>query len=131
MKISGADIVLESLKRLGVDVIFGYPGGVVLPLYDRFPFHPEVRHILVRHEQGAGHAADGYARASGRLGVALATSGPGATNLMTAITNAHMDSVPTLFITGNVARSLLGKDGFQEADITGMTMPTVKHSYLV
>ena len=130
-KMMGADIVLESLKRIGVDTLFGYPGGVVLPLYDRFPFHPEIRHILVRHEQGAGHAADGYARASGRLGVALATSGPGATNLVTAITNAHMDSVPTLFITGNVTRSLLGKDGFQEADITGITMPTVKHSYLV
>jgi acetolactate synthase-1/2/3 large subunit len=128
---SGADIVLESLKAAGVDTIFGYPGGVVLPLYDRFPAHPEVRHILVRHEQGAGHAADGYARASGRLGVALATSGPGATNLVTAIQNAMMDSVPTLFITGNVARNLLGKDGFQEADITGITMPAVKHNYLV
>ena len=128
---SGADIVLESLKAAGVDTIFGYPGGVVLPLYDRFPAHPEIRHILVRHEQGAGHAADGYARASGRLGVALATSGPGATNLVTAIQNAMMDSIPTLFITGNVARNLLGKDGFQEADITGITMPAVKHNYLV
>ncbi|MSQ31585.1 MAG: biosynthetic-type acetolactate synthase large subunit [Dehalococcoidia bacterium] len=130
-KMMGADIVLESLERLGVDTVFGYPGGVVLPLYDRFPAHPQIRHILVRHEQGAGHAADGYARASGRLGVALATSGPGATNLVTAITNAHMDSVPTLFITGNVGRNLLGKDGFQEADITGITMPIVKHNYLV
>jgi len=128
---SGADIVLECLKRIGVDTIFGYPGGVVLPLYDRFPAHPEVRHILVRHEQGGGHAADGYARATGRLGVALATSGPGATNLVTAIQNAMMDSVPTLFITGNVARNLLGKDGFQEADITGITTPIVKHNYLV
>ncbi len=128
---SGADILLESLKRLGVDTIFGYPGGAVLPLYDRFPAHPEIHHVLVRHEQAAGHAADGYARASGRLGVALATSGPGATNLVTAITNAHMDSVPTLFITGNVIRALIGRDGFQEADITGITMPTVKHNYLV
>jgi len=128
---SGADIVLECLKRIGVDTIFGYPGGVVLPLYDRFPAHPEVRHILVRHEQGGGHAADGYARATGRLGAALATSGPGATNLVTAIQNAMMDSVPTLFITGNVARNLLGKDGFQEADITGITTPIVKHNYLV
>ena len=119
---SGADIVLESLKRIGVDTVFGYPGGVVLPLYDRFPAHPEVRHILVRHEQGAGHAADGYASASGKLGVALATSGPGATNLVTAITTAHMDSVPTLFITGNVGRELLGRDGFQEADITGIKL---------
>ena len=131
MKISGADIVLESLKKLGIDTVFGYPGGVVLPLYDRFPFHPEVRHILVRHEQAGGHAADGYARASGKLGCALATSGPGATNLVTAIANAQMDSVPTLFITGNVARSLLGRDGFQEADITGITTPIVKHNYLV
>jgi acetolactate synthase I/II/III large subunit len=130
-KMSGADIVLTCLERLGVDTVFGYPGGVVLPLYDKFPAHPKIRHILVRHEQGAGHAADGYARASGRLGVALATSGPGATNLVTAITNAHMDSVPTLFITGNVARNLLGRDGFQEADITGITMPIVKHNYLV
>ena len=131
MKMSGADIVLESLKRIGVDTVFGYPGGVVLPLYDRFPAHPEIRHILVRHEQAGGHAADAYARATGRLGCALATSGPGATNLVTAITNAMMDSVPTLFITGNVTRSLLGKDGFQEADITGITTPIVKHNYLV
>lgn len=130
-RMSGADIVLECLKRLEVDTVFGYPGGAVLPLYDRMPAHPEVRHILVRHEQGGGHAADGYARASGRLGVAIGTSGPGATNLITAITNAQMDSVPTLFLTGNVMRSLLGRDGFQEADITGMTMPTVKHNYLV
>ncbi|MEX2373581.1 MAG: thiamine pyrophosphate-binding protein, partial [Dehalococcoidia bacterium] len=130
-RMSGADIVLESLKRLGVDTVFGYPGGAVLPLYDRMPAHPEVRHILVRHEQGGGHAADGYARASGRLGVAIGTSGPGATNLVTAIANAHMDSVPTLFITGNVMRALLGRDGFQEADITGITMPTVKHNYMV
>ena len=131
MQMSGADIVLESLKKLGIDTVFGYPGGVVLPLYDRFPYHPEVRHILVRHEQAGGHAADGYARASGKLGCALATSGPGATNLVTAIATASMDSVPTLFITGNVARSLLGKDGFQEADITGITTPIVKHNYLV
>ena len=131
MKLSGADIVLECLKRIGIDTVFGYPGGVVLPLYDRFPAHPEIHHILVRHEQGAGHAADGYARASGRIGCALATSGPGATNLVTAIQNAMMDSVPTLFITGNVARNLIGKDGFQEADATGITMPSVKHNYLV
>ena len=131
MKMTGADIVLESLKRAGVDTVFGYPGGVVLPLYDRFPAHPEIRHILVRHEQGGGHAADGYARASGRLGVALATSGPGATNLVTAMQNAMMDSVPTLFITGNVARDMIGRDGFQEADATGISMPCVKHNYLV
>ena len=131
MKLSGADIVLESLKRIGVDTVFGYPGGVVLPLYDRLPAHPEIHHILVRHEQGGGHAADGYARAKGQLGVCLATSGPGATNLVTAVQNAMMDSVPTLFITGNVARNLLGKDGFQEADATGILMPAVKHNYLV
>jgi acetolactate synthase-1/2/3 large subunit len=131
MQMSGADIVLECLKRIEATTVFGYPGGVVLPLYDRLPAHPEIRHILVRHEQGAGHAADGYARVTNRLGVALATSGPGATNLVTAIQNAMMDSVPTLFLTGNVARDLLGRDGFQEADITGITMPTVKHNYLV
>lgn len=131
MRMTGADIVLESLKRIEGTTVFGYPGGVVLPLYDRLPAHPEIRHILVRHEQAGGHAADAYARASGRLGVALATSGPGATNLVTAIQNAMMDSVPTLFITGNVARDLLGRDGFQEADITGITMPAVKHNYLV
>jgi acetolactate synthase-1/2/3 large subunit len=130
-KMIGADIVLECLERLGIDTVFGYPGGVVLPLYDRWPAHPKVRHILVRHEQGAGHAAEGYAKASGRLGCALATSGPGATNLVTAITDAMMDSIPTLFITGNVARNLLGRDGFQEADITGITMPITKHNYLV
>jgi acetolactate synthase-1/2/3 large subunit len=130
-KMMGADIVLESLKRVGIDTVFGYPGGVVLPLYDRWPSHPEVRHILARHEQGAGHAAEGYAKASGRLGCALATSGPGATNLVTAITDAMMDSIPTLFLTGNVARELLGRDGFQEADITGITMPITKHNYLV
>ena len=131
MKMTGADIVLECLKRIEGTTVFGYPGGVLLPLYDRFPAHPEVRHILVRHEQAGGHAADAYARATGKLGVALATSGPGATNLVTAIQNAMMDSVPTLFITGNVARELLGRDGFQEADITGITMPAVKHNYLV
>jgi len=131
LKISGADIVMQSLRRLGVDTFFGYPGGVVLPLYDRFPAYPDIHHVLVRHEQAGGHAADAYARATGKLGVALATSGPGATNLVTAIQNAMMDSVPTLFITGNVARNLLGRDGFQEADITGITTPAVKHNYLV
>ena len=128
---TGADIVLESLKKIGIDTVFGYPGGVVLPLYDRFPHHPEIHHILTRHEQGAGHAAEGYAKASGKLGCALATSGPGATNLVTAITDAMMDSIPVLFITGNVGRNLLGRDGFQEADITGITMPITKHNYLV
>ena len=129
--LSGADIVLECLTYAGATTVFGYPGGVVLPLYDRLPAHPQVRHILVRHEQGGGHAADAYARATGELGVALATSGPGATNLVTAVQNAMMDSVPVLFLTGNVARNLIGRDGFQEADATGILMPAVKHNYLV
>ncbi len=129
--LSGADILLECLKHARATTVFGYPGGVVLPLYDRLPAHPEVRHILVRHEQGGGHAADAYARATGELGVALATSGPGATNLVTAVQNAMMDSVPVLFLTGNVARNLIGRDGFQEADATGILMPAVKHNYLV
>jgi len=131
MKMTGAQILLECLKREGVDLIFGYPGGVVLPLYDTFPQYPEIRHILVRHEQGAAHMADGYARASGKVGVCLATSGPGATNLVTGICTAMMDSIPMVALTGNVARTLLGRDGFQEADITGITMPITKHNYLV
>lgn len=128
---NGAQILLESLAREGVDTIFGYPGGVVLPLYDRMPEFPQIRHVLVRHEQGAAHMADGWARASGRTGVCLATSGPGATNLVTGICTAMMDSVPMVIITGNVARNLLGRDGFQEADITGITLPITKHNYLV
>lgn len=129
-RLSGAEILLECLQREGVEVIFGYPGGVVLPLYDALPRY-KIRHVLVRHEQGAAHMADGYARASGRMGVCLATSGPGATNLVTGIATAFMDSTPVLAITGNVARTLLGRDGFQEADITGITMPITKHNYLV
>jgi acetolactate synthase I/II/III large subunit len=131
MKLTGAQILLECLRREGVDLIFGYPGGVVLPLYDRFPEYPEIRHVLVRHEQGAAHMADGYARASGKVGVCLATSGPGATNLVTGICTAMMDSIPMVVLTGNVARTLIGRDGFQEADITGITMPITKHNYLV
>jgi len=131
VRMTGAEILLECLQREGVEVIFGYPGGVVLPLYDALPRYPSIRHVLVRHEQGAAHMADGYARASGRLGVCLATSGPGATNLVTGIATAFMDSTPILAITGNVARTLLGRDGFQEADITGITMPITKHNYLV
>ncbi|MCK9520891.1 MAG: biosynthetic-type acetolactate synthase large subunit [Dehalococcoidia bacterium] len=130
-RMTGAQIALESLQREGVDTIFGYPGGVVLPLYDTLPEFPGIRHILVRHEQGAAHMADGYARASGRLGVCLGTSGPGATNLVTGITTSWMDSTPVLALTGNVARTLLGKDGFQEADITGITHSITKHNYLV
>ena len=130
-RMNGAQIALESLRREGVDTIFGYPGGVVLPLYDTFPQFPDINHVLVRHEQGAAHMADGYARATGRLGVCLGTSGPGATNLVTGICTASMDSTPVLAVTGNVARALLGKDGFQEADITGITHPITKHNYLV
>ena len=125
-----AEVILEALKREGVDTIFGFPGGVLLPLYDAL-YDSDIRHILVRHEQGAGHAADGYARASGKVGVCLATSGPGATNLVTPIANAYMDSVPLVAITGQVSRHLLGLDSFQEADVTGITLPIVKHSYLV
>ena len=131
MKRTGAQILLECLVREGVEIIYGYPGGVVLPLYDRFPEFPQLKHVLVRHEQGAAHMADGYARASGRVGVCLATSGPGATNLVTGICTAMMDSVPMVVLTGNVARNLLGRDGFQEADITGITLPITKHNYLV
>ena len=131
MRMNGAQILLECLSREGVEVIFGYPGGVVLPLYDRFPEFPQLKHVLVRHEQGAAHAADGWARASGKTGVCLATSGPGATNLVTGICTAMMDSIPMVALTGNVARNLLGRDGFQEADITGITLPITKHNYLV
>src|ERR1035437_5992307 len=131
MKLTGAQILCESLIREGVEVIFGFPGGVVLPLYDTFPQYPALRHILVRHEQGAAHAADGYARATGKIGVCLATSGPGATNLVTGIANAHLDSVPIIAITGQVARPFIGKDAFQEVDITGITLPITKHNYLV
>jgi acetolactate synthase I/II/III large subunit len=130
-RMTGAQILLECLQREGVDTIFGYPGGVVLPLYDTLPQYPGIRHVLVRHEQAAAHMADGYARATGRLGVCLGTSGPGATNLVTGICTSFMDSTPVLALTGNVARALLGKDGFQEADITGITQPITKHNYLV
>ena len=131
MKMTGAQILCESLVREGVGVIFGFPGGAVLPLYDTLPQYPQLRHILVRHEQGAAHAADGYARATGRVGVCLATSGPGAANLVTGIANACLDSVPIVAITGQVARPFIGKDAFQEIDITGITLPITKHNYLV
>jgi acetolactate synthase-1/2/3 large subunit len=131
MKMTGAQIICESLVREGVEVIFGILGGAVLPLYDALPQYPQLRHILVRHEQGAAHAADGYARATGKVGVCFATSGPGATNLVTGIANAHLDSVPMVAITGQVARPFIGKDAFQEVDITGITLPITKHNYLV
>ncbi len=130
MKLSGAQILLECLERQGVEVIFGYPGGQVIPIYDAL-YDSKIRNILVRHEQGAAHAADGYARSTGKTGVCLATSGPGATNLVTGIANAYMDSVPMVAITGQVPTFMLGCDSFQEADITGITMPITKHNYLV
>ena len=129
-ELTGAAILLEALQKEGVNLIFGYPGGVLLPLYDALLDSP-IRHILARHEQGVVHAADGYARVTGKVGVCLATSGPGATNLVTGITNAYMDSIPLVVLTGQVVTSLLGTDSFQEADITGITMPITKHSYLV
>ncbi|MHB1412629.1 MAG: biosynthetic-type acetolactate synthase large subunit [Thermoleophilia bacterium] len=126
----GSEIIIESLKAAGVDVVFGLPGGMVIPLYDAL-FDSDMRHILVRHEQGAAHMADGYARATGKTGVCIATSGPGATNLVTGIANAYMDSTPMVAITGQARSDLIGTDAFQEADITGITEPVVKHSYLI
>lgn len=130
MLLNGAQILLRCLKEEGVDTIFGYPGGAVLPIYDAL-YDSDIRHILTRHEQGAAHAADGYARASGKVGVCIATSGPGATNLVTGIATAYMDSIPMVCFTGQVATPLLGRDAFQEADITGITLPITKHNYLV
>jgi acetolactate synthase-1/2/3 large subunit len=130
MKKTGAEIVWECLTREGVEVVFGYPGGANMPLYDAMLSYP-VHHVLVRHEQGGAHMADGYARASGKVGVAMATSGPGATNLVTGIATAMMDSVPVVFITGQVAAHLIGGDAFQEVDVTGITLPITKHNYLV
>jgi acetolactate synthase-1/2/3 large subunit len=127
----GADVVCEALLRQGVDVFFSYPGGVILPLYDVLGDYPELRHVLVRHEQGGAHAADGYARVTGRVGVCMGTSGPGATNLVTGVGTALLDSVPIVAITGNVPAALLGKDAFQEIDINGITLPMTKHNYLV
>jgi len=127
----GADALMEALILQGSDTLFSYPGGVILPIYDILGDYPEIRHILVRHEQGGGHAADGYARASGKVGVCMGTSGPGATNLVTAIGTAQLDSVPMVALTGNVPGALLGKDAFQEIDITGITLPMTKHNYLI
>jgi acetolactate synthase I/II/III large subunit len=130
-EMTGASNVVRTLETLGVDVVFGIPGGAILPLYDPLMDSRSVRHILVRHEQGAGHAAEGYAQATGRVGVCMATSGPGATNLVTPIADAYMDSVPMVAITGQVASASIGTDAFQEADISGITMPITKHNYLV
>jgi acetolactate synthase-1/2/3 large subunit len=129
--LTGSQSVVRTLELLGVDNVFGLPGGAILPIYDAIMDSTKIRHVLVRHEQGAGHAAEGFAAASGRVGVAMATSGPGATNLVTAIMDAHMDSVPLLVITGQVFSTLMGTDAFQEADIVGITMPITKHSFLV
>ncbi|MEE8318702.1 MAG: thiamine pyrophosphate-binding protein, partial [Dehalococcoidales bacterium] len=131
MKLTGAQILFQGMIEEGVEVIFGIPGGSVIPLYDTLPQYPQLRHILVRHEQGAAHAADGYARATGNVGICLATSGPGATNLVTGLANAFLDSVPMVAITGQVASSFIGKDAFQETDTTGITLPITKHNYLV
>ena len=131
MELSGAEIVCESLLKEGVEVIFGLPGGAVLPLYGALSKYPKLRHILVRHEQAAVMAADGYARATGRVGVCSATSGPGATNLVTGIASAQMDSIPIVAITGQVSRAAIGRDSFQETDVTGITLPITKHNYLV
>jgi acetolactate synthase-1/2/3 large subunit len=128
--ITGAASLVRSLEHAGVDVMFGIPGGAILPAYDPI-FDSSIRHILVRHEQGAGHAATGYAQATGRVGVCIATSGPGATNLVTPLADAHMDSVPLVAITGQVSSPFIGTDAFQEADIRGITMPITKHNYLV
>jgi acetolactate synthase-1/2/3 large subunit len=130
MKLSGANILIESLKKEGVEVMFGYPGGVVLPIFDAL-YDAPINFILVRHEQAAAHAADGYARATGKVGVCLATSGPGATNLVTGIATAYMDSIPIIAITGQVKTTLIGNDAFQEADVTGITRPITKHNFLV
>ena len=131
MELTGAEIVCESLLKEGADVIFGLPGGAVLPLYGALANYPKIRHILVRHEQAAAMAADGYARATGKAGVCVATSGPGATNLVTGIAAAQMDSVPMVAITGQVPRPYIGTDAFQETDVTGVTLPITKHNILV
>src|SRR5437763_9097932 len=129
--ITGAQSLVRSLEKVGADVVFGIPGGPILPAYDPLYDSSEVRHILVRHEQGAGHAAEGYAQATGKVGVCMATSGPGATNLVTPIADAYMDSVPMVAITGQVGRAFIGTDAFQEADISGITLPITKHNFLV
>ena len=131
MKLTGGQIVCESLIKEGVDVVFGIPGGAILPLYQTMYYYPQIRHILTRHEEGASMAADGYARVTGKVGVCMATSGPGATNLVTGITTAQMDSVPMVAITGQVSRPAIGRDAFQETDVTGITLPVTKHNYLV
>ena len=128
---NGAEIVIQSLIDQGVEVVFGYPGGAVLPIYDAIFQQSSVRHVLVRHEQGAVHMAEGYARSTGKVGVVLVTSGPGATNAVTGLTDALMDSIPIVCLTGQVPTHLIGNDAFQECDTTGITRPCTKHNYLV
>jgi acetolactate synthase-1/2/3 large subunit len=130
VQLTGAQALVRSLEHQGVDVVFGLPGGAILPAYDPL-LSSSLRHVLVRHEQGAGHAAEGYAWATGRVGVCIATSGPGATNLVTPLTDAQMDSVPLVAITGQVPSASIGSDAFQEADIRGITMPITKHNFLI
>src|SRR5256885_2008916 len=129
--LTGGEILCRTLLDAGVEVLFGYPGGAIMPFYDALHGHPALRHILVRHEQAAAHAADGYARASNRVGVCVATSGPGATNLVTGLATAHMDGSPVVAITGQVGRPMLGRDAFQETDVVGVTMSVTKHNVLV
>ena len=132
MKLTGAQIMAEVLLEQGADTVFGYPGGAVLNIYDAlYEYRDRIRHIMTAHEQGAAHAADGYARATGKTGVVIATSGPGATNLVTGIATAYMDSVPMVAITGNVSNDLIGKDSFQEVYIAGVTIPITKHNFMV
>src|SRR5690554_5922423 len=131
VEVTGAESIVRSLEEVGAEVVFGIPGGAILPTYDPLMDSKRLRHILVRHEQGAGHAAEGYASATGRVGVCMATSGPGATNLVTPIADANMDSVPMVAITGQVGAAMIGTDAFQEADILGITMPVTKHNFLV
>ena len=132
MQLTGSEIVIECLKEQGVDTVFGYPGGTILNVYDALYKHSdEINHVLTSHEQGASHAADGYARATGKVGVCMATSGPGATNLVTGIATAYMDSIPVVAITATVGVAMLGKDSFQEVDIAGVTMPITKYNFIV
>ena len=130
-KVQGAEIICECLLRQGINVIFGYPGGANIPIYDALYKYPEIHHVLVRHEQGAAHAAEGFAWATGKPGVCFATSGPGATNLVTGLADAMMDSIPMVCITGQVPSPLIGTDAFQEADVLGITLPITKHNYLI
>src|SRR5579859_4442873 len=130
-ELAGSHILCEALVREGVEVLYGYPGGAIMPFYDALTSYPTLHHVLTRHEQGAAHAADGYARATGKVGVCVATSGPGATNLVTGLATAYMDSTPVVAITGQVARPFIGRDAFQETDVLGLTQPITKHNFLV